>query len=67
MRVVKLCEAAQRIEARRRLVRVTPALPPRATQGRARMPARRRLLRTIADEARRQGRPPPFGGDGGAV
>ncbi len=68
MRVVKLREQAKRIEARRRELGLDDARVAAArNQGPARTPAKRQLLRTIEDEARRQGRTPPFAANGGGV
>jgi hypothetical protein len=61
MRVLKLREEAKRIEARKRVLGLDDARFAAAhNQGSARTPAKRQLLRTIEDEARRQGRTPPF-------
>ncbi len=68
MRVVKLGEQAKRIEARRRELGLDDArLAAARNRGRARSPAKRQLLRAIEDEARRQGRRPPFAADAGGV
>lgn len=64
MRVVKLSAAAKRIEARKRALALDDARVVRArNQGAARTPSKRQLLRAIEDEARRQGRKPPFAAD----
>jgi hypothetical protein len=64
MRVLNLRAEAKRIEARKRELGLDEARVATArNQGRARRPAKRQLLRTIEDEARRQGRKPPFGAD----
>jgi hypothetical protein len=61
MRVLKLGAEAKRIEARQRALGLDDARVAAArNEGRARPPAKRQLLRTIDDEARRQGRTPPF-------
>jgi hypothetical protein len=61
MRILKLREEAERIEARRRDLGLDEARFAAArNQGAARTPAKRQLLRAIADEARRQGRSAPF-------
>jgi hypothetical protein len=61
MRVVKLREEAKRIEARKRELGLDDARVAAACkEGSARTPAKRQLLRTIENEARRQGRTPPF-------
>lgn len=61
MRVVNLREEAKRIEARRRDLGLDDARTTAArNEGTARSPVKRLLLRTIEDEARRQGRTPPF-------
>jgi hypothetical protein len=61
MRVLNLREEAKRIEARKRELGLDEARVAAArNKGRARSPAKRQLLRTIEDEARRQGRTPPF-------
>ena len=61
MRVLKLREEAKRIEARRRELGLVDARFAAArNKGAARTPAKRQLLRTIEDEARRQGRTVPF-------
>ena len=61
MRILKLREEAKRIEARKRALGLDDARAADArNRGAARSPAKRQLLRTIEDEARRQGRTPPF-------
>ena len=61
MRILRLREEAKRIEARKRALGLDDARATAArNRGAARRPAKRRLLRTIEDEARRQGRTPPF-------
>jgi hypothetical protein len=61
MRILKLREEAKRIEARRRALGLDDASFAAArNQGAARTPAKRQLLRTIEEEARRQGRSAPF-------
>jgi hypothetical protein len=61
MRVVKLSEEAKRIEARKRKLGIDEARVASArNQGAARTRSKRMLLRAIEDEARRQGREPPF-------
>jgi hypothetical protein len=65
MRVVQLREQAKRIAARRRELGLDDAgVAAARNRGRTRTPAKRQLLRAIEDEARRQGRTPPFGADG---
>ena len=61
MRFLKLREEAKRIEARKRALGFDDArfAAPR-NKGAARTTAKRQLLRTIEDEARRQGRTAPF-------
>jgi hypothetical protein len=64
MRVVKLRKEAKRIEARRRELGLDDARVAAArNKGAARTRSKRRLLRTIEGEARRQGRTPPFAAD----
>jgi hypothetical protein len=61
MRVLHLRAEAKRIGARRRELGLDDAqLAAARNRGTARAPAKRQLLRAIEDEARRQGRPPPF-------
>ena len=61
MRILKLREEAKRIEARKRALGLDDARAAAArNRGAARSPAKRQLLRAIEDEARRQGRTPPF-------
>ena len=61
MRVVKLPEEAKRIEARKRQLGLDDARVAAArNKGATRTRSKRQLLRTIEDEARRQGRTPPF-------
>jgi hypothetical protein len=61
MRVVKLSEEAKRIEARKRELGLDDARTARVrNKGAVRSLAKRQLLRAIEDEARRQGRKPPF-------
>jgi hypothetical protein len=61
MRIVKLREEAKRIEARKRELGLDDARTARArNKGAARTRSKRQLLRAIEDEARRQGRKPPF-------
>ena len=61
MRVLKLREEAKRIEARMRALGLDRARAAAARNaGIARSPAKRQLLRSIEEEARRQGRTPPF-------
>lgn len=61
MRVVRMREKAERIEARKRDLGLDDArIVAARNKGTARAPAKRKLLRTIEDEARRQGRTPPF-------
>jgi hypothetical protein len=61
MRVLYLRDEATRIEARRRELGLDDAqLAAARNRGSARTPVKRRLLRTIEDEARRRGRPAPF-------
>ena len=61
MRILKLREEAKRIEARKRALGLDDARAADArNRGAARSPAKRQLLRAIEDEARRQGRTPPF-------
>jgi hypothetical protein len=60
MRILRLREE-KRIEARKRALGLEDARAADArNQGAARSLAKRQLLRTIEDEARRQGRMPPF-------
>jgi hypothetical protein len=64
MRILKLREEAKRIEARQRALGLDDACVAAArNRGAARTPARRQLLRTIEDEARRQRRSVPFRAD----
>jgi hypothetical protein len=64
MRILKLREEAKRIEARQRALGLDDACVAAARyRGVARTPARRQLLRTIEDEARRQRRSVPFRAD----
>lgn len=64
MRILKLREEAKRIEARKRALGLDEAFFAAArNRGAARTPAKRQLLRTIEDEARRQGRSAPFRAD----
>ena len=61
MRVLKLREEAERIEARRRELGLDDTRVAAArNKGAARTRSKRQLLRTIEGEARRQGRTPPF-------
>ena len=61
MRVLKLREEAKRIEARKRALGIDDARAAAARNtGTARTPRKRQLLRTLEDEARRQGRTVPF-------
>ena len=61
MRVLKLREEAKRIEARMRVLGLDRARTAAVRNvGIARSPAKRQLLRSIEEEARRQGRMPPF-------
>ncbi len=61
MRVVRMREKAERIEARKRGLGLDDARFAAArNRGAARTPAKRQLLRAIEDEARRQGRKAPF-------
>jgi hypothetical protein len=61
MRVLSLNEEAKRIEARRRELGLDDArLAAARNRGTARTAAKRRRLRALEDEARRQGRPAPF-------
>jgi hypothetical protein len=61
MRVLNLREEARRIEARKRELGLDDAqLAAARNRGTARTAAKRQLLRAIEDEARRQGRLPPF-------
>jgi hypothetical protein len=65
MRVVSLREEAKRIEARRRALDIDDARIALArNKGAARTAAKRQLLRTLEEEARRQRRTPPFGARG---
>ena len=64
MRVLKLREEAKRIEARKRDLGLDDARFAAArNKGARRTPAKRQLLRAIEEEARRQGRTPPFAVD----
>jgi hypothetical protein len=61
MRVVRMREKAERIEARKRALGLDDARVAAArNKGTARTANKRQLLRAIEDEARRQGRKPPF-------
>jgi hypothetical protein len=61
MRVVSLREAAQRIEAQRCALGLDDARVAAArNKGAERTAAKRRSLQSLADEARRQHRKPPF-------
>ena len=61
MRVVRLREEAKRIEARRRALGIDEAAIAMArNKGAARTASKRELLRTLEEEARRQGRTAPF-------
>jgi hypothetical protein len=64
MRVVNLREEAKRIEARRRALGIDGARIAMArNKGAARTAAKRQLLRTLEQGARRQRRRPPFVAD----
>jgi hypothetical protein len=61
MRVVNLREEAKRIEARRRALGIDEvSIATARNKGAARTANKRQLLRTLKEEARRQGRTPPF-------
>jgi len=61
MRVLNLRKEAKRIEARMRALGLDSARAAAARNaGIARSPVKRQLLRAIEEEARRQGRTPPF-------
>jgi hypothetical protein len=63
MRIVSLREEAKRIETRKRALGLDDArIAAARNKGTARTNAKRRLLERLADEARRQGRTPPFTG-----
>lgn len=64
MRVLNLRDEAKRIEARRRALGLDDERFAAArNQGAMRTAVKRQLLRTIEDEARRQGRSAPFAAD----
>ena len=61
MRIVTLSEKAKQLEARKPALGITPARVKAArNRGTARTAAKRVLLRTLEEEARRQGRALPF-------
>lgn len=61
MRVVNIDEQAKRVEERKRALGIDDTRFAAArNNGTARTPAKRQLLRTISEEARRQGRTTPF-------
>lgn len=61
MQVVTLSEKSRQLEERKRALGITPArIKAARNNGTGRTDAKRALLRTLEEEARRQGRPLPF-------
>ena len=61
MQIVTLSEKARQLEARKRALGITPArIKASRNKGTARTAAKRILLRTLEEQARRQGRALPF-------